>query len=105
MKSDLCPTCHGRRRIIPMGYQGEPVDCPTCSPTCFRKAAHQIAVTANAGDGMNGGRCGIDEDEAMIIIADAYKAVVEGAIDQLTVAFAADKTSLRDTIAKLLEQH
>lgn len=33
VESEVCATCRGRKLIIPMGYQGEPTDCPTCDGT------------------------------------------------------------------------
>lgn len=31
LQLETCPTCHGRKIIIPFGYAGEPWDCPTCT--------------------------------------------------------------------------
>lgn len=34
--TEICPTCHGRKVIVPFGYAGEPWNCPTCTKQDWR---------------------------------------------------------------------
>jgi hypothetical protein len=38
----LCPTCRGKKMLIPMGYQGEPTNCPTCTRMTIEQAVTEI---------------------------------------------------------------
>lgn len=55
-KTTPCPTCQGRKIIIPLGYQGEPTDCPTCTVKAGLRAISPEDVTAEADRNYDLGR-------------------------------------------------
>lgn len=63
--NDICPDCLGRGVIIPLGYQGEPTDCPTCAkPTKKIKKLNyvfRVALLSCSGNGQWIERCTVKQ--------------------------------------------